>query len=164
MFGYPSGSAAALLAGVLPLQYCSARFACKFPTWRLPDRGHVCELITDGVFGALVLDNDGTDRDLLPRSVGRAGGSFEGRFWRASNEFGSTEKHQHTLLNVGTWRVFSLVPGFGRDSGFLGLVGVQFVTLMLCMSVIMVVIGLPWMTGLGLDCLGLHWPTSPGFA
>ena len=26
--GYPDGSAAALLAGVLPLRYCSARFAC----------------------------------------------------------------------------------------------------------------------------------------
>ena len=31
LFGYPDGSAAALLAGVLPLRYCSAR-------WRLPDR------------------------------------------------------------------------------------------------------------------------------
>ena len=39
--GYPDGSAAALLAGVLPLRYCSARFACKFPTWELPVRGHV---------------------------------------------------------------------------------------------------------------------------
>ena len=79
MFGYPNGSAAALLSGVLPLRYCSAKFACKFPTWRLPDRGHVCQLVPDGVFGALVLDNDGIDRDLLPRSVGCAGGSFEGR-------------------------------------------------------------------------------------
>ena len=32
LFGYPSGSAAALLAGVFTLRYCSARFACKFPT------------------------------------------------------------------------------------------------------------------------------------
>ena len=39
----------ALLAGDLPLRYCSARFACKIPTWRLPDRGHVCELVTDRV-------------------------------------------------------------------------------------------------------------------
>ena len=51
LFGYPCGSAAALLAGVLPLRYCSARFACKFPTWRLPDRGHVCELVAFGVVG-----------------------------------------------------------------------------------------------------------------
>ena len=79
LFGYPDGSAAALLSGVLPLRYCSARVACKLPTWRLPDWGHVCQLVSDGVFGALVLDNDGTDRDLLPRSVGRAGGYFDGR-------------------------------------------------------------------------------------
>ena len=85
-------------------------------------------------------------------------------FSEASKEFDSTEKHHHTLLNVGTRRVFSLVPGFRRDLGFLGLVGVQLVILMLCMSVIIVVMGLPWMTGLGLDSLRLHWPTSPGFA
>ena len=48
LFGYPDGSDAALLAGVLPLRYCSARFACKLPTWRPPDRGHVCELVTEG--------------------------------------------------------------------------------------------------------------------
>ena len=65
LFGYPDGSAAALLSGVLPLRYRSAKFACKFPTWRLPDRGHVCELVTDGVVGARVLDNDGIGRDLL---------------------------------------------------------------------------------------------------
>ena len=33
----------------LPLRYCSSRLACRFPTWRLPDMGHVCELVTDGV-------------------------------------------------------------------------------------------------------------------
>ena len=64
LFGYPNGSAAALLSGILPLRYCSAKFDGKFPTWRLGD---------------LVLDNDGIDRGLLPRSVGCAGGSFEGR-------------------------------------------------------------------------------------
>ena len=32
LFGYPGGSAAALLAGVLPLRYCSARLACRFLT------------------------------------------------------------------------------------------------------------------------------------
>ena len=79
LFGYPDGSATALLAGVLPLRYCSARFACKLPTWRLPDRGHVCELVTEGVVGARVLGDDGIGRDLFPHSVGRAGGSFENR-------------------------------------------------------------------------------------
>ena len=79
LFGYPSGSAAALLAGVLPLRYCSARFACKFPTWRLPDRGHVCELVADGVVGDRVFGGDGIYRVSFPRSAGRAGVSCESR-------------------------------------------------------------------------------------
>ena len=51
-------------------------------------------------------------------------------FWGALREFDSTEKHQHTLHELGTVRVLSLVPRFGRDCGFLGLIGVQFVILM----------------------------------
>ena len=138
--GYPSGSAAALLAGDLHLRYCSARFAWKLPTRRLPDRGRVRELVTEGVDGALLRIE----------------------LWETLKEFDSTEKHQHTLHELGTVRVLSLVPRFGRDCGFLGLIGVQFVILMCCMSVIMVVLGLPWVTGLGLGSLRLHWPTSPG--
>ena len=79
LFGYPDGSAAAVLAGVLPLRYCSARFACKLPTWRLPDRGRVCELVPESVVGARVLGDDGIGRDLFPPPVCRAGGSFENR-------------------------------------------------------------------------------------
>ena len=40
LFGYPSGSAAALLGGELPLGYCSGKFGLV-PTWGLPARGHV---------------------------------------------------------------------------------------------------------------------------
>ena len=47
MFGYPSGSAAALLGGKLPLRYCSGSFACRVPTWWLPARGHVHGLISE---------------------------------------------------------------------------------------------------------------------
>ena len=73
-------------------------------------------MVTDGVVGARVLDDDGIVRALLPRSVGRAGGSFESRVLGvALKEFDSTEKHQDTLQDLGTWRVFSLVPGFGRN-------------------------------------------------
>ena len=36
LFRYPSGSGRALLAGTLPLRYCSTRFACMTPSWRLP--------------------------------------------------------------------------------------------------------------------------------
>ena len=39
LFKYPSGSGRALLDGILPLRYCSARFACLTPSWRLPVPG-----------------------------------------------------------------------------------------------------------------------------
>ena len=55
LFGYPDRSAAALLAGDLPLRYCSTRFAWKLPTWRLPDRGRVRDLVAESVDGARVL-------------------------------------------------------------------------------------------------------------
>ena len=46
LFRYPVGSGRALLAGTLPLWYCAARFACRTPTWRLPESGHVTGLVT----------------------------------------------------------------------------------------------------------------------
>ena len=49
LFGYPSGSGRALLAGTLPLRYCAAQFARRTPTWRLPVSGHVVDLVTAGV-------------------------------------------------------------------------------------------------------------------
>ena len=35
----------ALLAGTLPLRYCSTRFACRTPSWRLPALGSVHSLV-----------------------------------------------------------------------------------------------------------------------
>ena len=101
LFGYPSGSAAALLAGVLPLRYCSARFACKLPTWRLPDRGRVCELVTEGVVVARVLGDDGIGRDLFPPSVGRAGESFETRVLGGIKRMRLNRKTPAHLARVG---------------------------------------------------------------
>ena len=49
LFGYPSGSAGALLAGTLPLRYCTTRFASRIPTWRLPVPGHAASLVTAGI-------------------------------------------------------------------------------------------------------------------
>ena len=49
LFGYPSGSAGALLAGTLPLRYCTTRFAGRIPTWRLPVPGHAASLVTAGI-------------------------------------------------------------------------------------------------------------------
>ena len=45
LFRYPSGSGYALLAGTLPLRYCSTRFACMTPSWRLPVLGSVGDLV-----------------------------------------------------------------------------------------------------------------------
>ena len=58
LFQYPPGSGPALLAGTLLLQYCAARFACRTSTWRLPDSGHVADLVTAvvGVTGEVVVD------------------------------------------------------------------------------------------------------------
>ena len=36
LFRYLANSGGALLSGVLPLRYCATRFACRFPTSRLP--------------------------------------------------------------------------------------------------------------------------------
>ena len=49
LFHYPPRSSGALLAGSLPLRYCSAKFAFRTPFWTLPVPGHVAGLITDGV-------------------------------------------------------------------------------------------------------------------
>ena len=46
VFGYPGGSGALLLAGQLPLRYCTDRFAFRKPCWSLPERGHVHSLLT----------------------------------------------------------------------------------------------------------------------
>ena len=53
-FHYPPKSSGALLAGSLPLRYCSAKFASRIPFWALPVPGHVAGLITDGVQAAQV--------------------------------------------------------------------------------------------------------------
>ena len=45
-FHYPSRSSGALLAGTLPLRYCSSKFAAKTPFWVLPVPGHVSGLLT----------------------------------------------------------------------------------------------------------------------
>ena len=45
LFRYLSGSGRALLDGTLPLKYCSTRFACLTPSWRLPVPGSVGNLV-----------------------------------------------------------------------------------------------------------------------
>ena len=72
LFGYPCGSAAALLSGVLPLQYCSGRFACRVPTWSLPAHGHVQGLIAEIAGAVVVSRNEQVGRAQL---LGLVGGS-----------------------------------------------------------------------------------------
>ena len=58
LFRYPPGSGRTLLAGTPPHRYCAARFACRTPTWRLQDSGHVAGLVTAevGVVGEVFVD------------------------------------------------------------------------------------------------------------
>ena len=101
LFDYPDRSAAALLAGDLPLRYCSARFAWKFPTWRLPDRGHVCELVTESVDGARLLGCVRMGGDLFPPPVSRAGGSFENRVLGGVKRIRLNRKTPAHLARIG---------------------------------------------------------------
>ena len=63
LFRYPSGSGRALLAGTLPLRYCSTRFACVTPSWRLPVHGSVRSLVAaySGADGKAAVDEVGRD-------------------------------------------------------------------------------------------------------
>ena len=66
LFGYPARSGRALLCGSLPLRYCAARFACTFPTLRLPVGGHAAALVTEGGEGV----------GIIPGEPGGVGGSI----------------------------------------------------------------------------------------
>ena len=94
LFGYPDRSAAASLAGDLPLRYCNTRFAWKLPTWRdLLIRGRVRDLVADSVDGARICFLLLLVVLVILLMVG---------FWGALKEFDSTEEHQHTLHELGT--------------------------------------------------------------
>ena len=54
LFDCPPRSSGALLAGSLPLRYCSSKFSSRTPFWDLPVPGHVAELITVEDHAALV--------------------------------------------------------------------------------------------------------------
>ena len=48
VFGYPVGSGRLLLAGELPLRYCTSQFALRKPGWSLPEVGCVQGILTPG--------------------------------------------------------------------------------------------------------------------
>ena len=89
------------MAGVLPLRYCSAKLACKFPTWKLPDRDHVCDLVTEGNIDGLVLRSDGVRCVPFPGSAGGAGVLCDGRVLGGFKKNPTQQKkHLHTLLDM----------------------------------------------------------------
>ena len=98
LFGYPSGSAAALLGGWLLLRYCSGRFARRVPTWGLPARGHV-----QGPYLLVLRRCRGMNTLValcclawlvVPEF------SVVGEFLGALKEFDCAEKLQHTLQDT----------------------------------------------------------------
>ena len=101
LFGYPDRSAAALLAGDLPLRYYNTRFAWKLPTWRLPDRGRVRDLVADSVDGARFLGCDRLGGDLFPPPVGRVGDSFDDRVLGGVKRIRLNRKTPAHLARVG---------------------------------------------------------------
>ena len=88
LFGYPDGSAAALLAG-------------KLPTRRLLDGGRVCELVTEGVDGALIIGDGRVVGDLFPPLVSRACGSFENRVQGCFKRIRLNRKTPAHLARIG---------------------------------------------------------------
>ena len=115
LFGYPCGSAAALLGLVLPLRYCSGRFACRVPTWSLLAHGHVQGLHAETA-GAMVVSRN---EKLVVLSclawLVVLGCSVVGEFLETLKEFDYTEKLQHTLQDMAGMGVFSLGQRSGRD-------------------------------------------------
>ena len=65
LFRHPSGSGRALLAGTLPLRYCSTRFACLTPSWRLPVPGSVGNLVAAYSDVGYRVAADKVDRDVF---------------------------------------------------------------------------------------------------
>ena len=57
VLGYPRGSAAELLDGVLKLRYCTTPFSKRFPTWSLRPVGHG-RIRSLGVVTGNAVDND----------------------------------------------------------------------------------------------------------
>ena len=67
LFNCPPGSARDLLAGTLPLRFCTARFACRTPTWRLTVSGHVTRLVTASSEVVQGMVADGDEGGCFPR-------------------------------------------------------------------------------------------------
>ena len=118
VFGYPGGSGALLLAGDLPLRYCTDKFALLKPTWGLPEGGHVRSLLTTAWEGAGSVEVVG---------IGSHGGSYwsrgSGVVWKRTRLTRKTNNSQlrrsgdPSLLHSRRWK--RLCP-FGEVQDFSG--------------------------------------------
>ena len=118
VFGYSGGSGALLLAGELPLRYCTVRFAFRKPCWGLPEHGHVHSLLTSVWEGAGLVE-------VAP--VGFYGSSYwsrgAGGVWKRKRLTRKTNSSQmrrfgdSSNLHTRSWKRLCL---FGEVQGFSG--------------------------------------------
>ena len=100
LFGYPSGSVAALLDGELPLRYCSGKFACRAPAWFLPARGDVRGLVAEFAGVEEVPGSSPVARAQYPVLVGGA------RVLGGRGVLGSVKRarlHRKTQAHLTVW-------------------------------------------------------------
>ena len=118
LFGYPSG-VGALLGGVLPLRYCSGRFACRVPTWGLPARGDVQGLIAKFAGVEEVSRNEHVGRALLPGLVGGSRVLCSGRILGNVQSVRQNSKTPAHLAGCGSIILWTGL-GLGRNLGMHG--------------------------------------------
>ena len=85
-----------------------------FPTWELPVRGHVGELVTESDVDGQVLRGESVCHVPLPGSGGAAV-VCEGRVLGGFERIRLNRKTPAQLAGYVVWEVSRLVPGFGRD-------------------------------------------------
>ena len=115
LFGYPSGSAAALLGGELPLRCCSGKFACRLPAWGLPSCGRVQGLFAEFADIEEVPWSGPVAHAQLPGLVGGAGVLSARRILGGGKRVRLHRKTPAHLAGSGSGGVLSLVQGSRRD-------------------------------------------------
>ena len=134
LFGYPDGSAAALLAGVLPFGIVLPGLLVSCPLGGFLTGVMFVSWLLRSVDGARVLGNDGVGRDLFPHSVGRAGGSFENRVLGGFKRIRLNRKTPAHLARFGNIESLQSRSKVWKRLRVSGAHCVQFVILMCCMS------------------------------
>ena len=120
LFGYPSGSGASLLAGTLPLRFFAESFACRIPTWRLPEGGNVASFLASrglvwGGHNALSSALGGAS--VYPGS-GSGGGAKRVRLYRKAPAHLARQGVSGVQVRPRVWK--RLGDPLGSDSSFPG--------------------------------------------